>query len=194
MKMTDTSKLSLAKYLDYSAGGVLAQAIWITVFAAATALGAQVEISHHPVPYTLQTFAVLLAGAFLGARNGAMSQLLYIAAGCLGAPVFAGGAFGIAKLLGPTGGYLAGFPVAAAVVGYLVQQRRNLLWHFLSMGLGLLIVFSFGTAHLYAFHMPDFSSAFSSGFLLFTWWDMLKLSAAAMIYHELSKRWPKVPK
>jgi len=145
------------------------------------------------VPYTLQTMFVLLAGAFLGARNGAISQMVYLAVGVLGAPVFSMGGFGIARLLGPTGGYLLAFPVAAAVIGYLVQARRTLLWSFISMAIGLTIVFVSGTIQLYAVVFKSWSDAFTAGFLIFSWWDVLKLSAAAMIYHELSKRWTNLP-
>lgn len=173
--------------------GVLSRMLWIALFAGATAVGAQVEIPHQPVPYTLQTMFVLLAGAFLGARNGAMSQILYLAVGVLGAPVFSVGGFGIVSLLGPTGGYLLAFPVAAAVVGYLVQTRQTLPWVFISMAIGLTVIFASGTIQLYAVVFRSWSDAFAAGFLVFSWWDVLKLSAAAMTYHELSKRWVKLP-
>ena len=191
--MNVTSKVSLVKYLDYADRSLLSQILWITVFAAGTALGARVEIPHEPVPFTLQTLVVLLAGAFLGSRNGAISQLLYLASGALGAPVFAGGSYGFAKLLGPTGGYLIAFPIAAAIVGYLVQQRKALLWHILTMMIGLLVIFISGTLQLYAFYIRDFTKAFQAGFLIFTWWDLIKLLAAATTYHEIAKRWPKMP-
>ena len=72
---------------------ILVQAFWIVVFTALTALGAQIAIPHQPVPYTLQTFFVLLGAAFLGSRNGSLSQLLYLGIGLAGAPVFSGGQF-----------------------------------------------------------------------------------------------------
>lgn len=191
--MSETTRISWAKGLSYTDRGILAQMLWIMLFAAATAAGARVEIPHEPVPYTLQTLFVLLAGAFLGARNGALSQTMYLAAGVLGAPVFASGSFGIAKLLGPTGGYLLAFPIAAAIVGYLVEQRRAFLWSLLSMVTGLLVVFLSGTIQLYAVYFHEWALAFNAGFLIFTWWDLLKLFAAASIYHEVAKRWPRVP-
>ena len=191
--MNVTSKISLARYLDFSGRSVLSQFFWITVFAAGTALGARVEIPHEPVPFTLQTLVVLLAGACLGPRNGSISQLLYLASGALGAPAFAGGSFGFAKLIGPTGGYLIAFPIAAALVGYLVQQKKTLLWHILAMLIGLLAIFISGTLQLYAFYIHDFSKAVQAGFLIFTWWDLIKLLAAAATYHEIAKRWPNVP-
>lgn len=190
--MSDSSRGTLAQAAPLQGTTVISSALWILLFAAATAVGARVEIPHQPVPYTLQTLVVLLAGAFLGARNGAISQIAYLAAGVLGAPVFAGGAAGIAPFLGPTGGYLASFPVAAAVVGLLTAHRASFLRAVLAMTAGLLVIFTLGTLHLYAFTLHNFSAAFTSGFLIFSWWDMLKLGAAAMTYYEVAKRWKRV--
>jgi biotin transport system substrate-specific component len=168
--------------------GVLSQTLWVVAFAAATALGARIEIPHQPVPYTLQTLFVLLAGAFLGARNGAMSQVLYLAVGALGAPVFSSGGFGLMKLIGPTGGYLLAFPVAAAVVGYLVERYKSFPAILVSMFVGLLIIFTSGTLHLNAFYLHNLAASFKSGFLIFSLWDAVKLFAAASIYFEIAKR------
>ncbi len=191
--MSATAKLTQPRMSVVSENGVLAQTFWIALFAAATALSARLEIPHEPVPYTLQTLVVLLSGAFLGARNGALSQLLYLAAGIAGAPVFAGGAFGVARLLGPTGGYLLAFPAAAALTGFLIRRHASLVWSLISMFAGLLVIFTSGTAQLYAVYFHDIRAAISSGFLIFSWWDVLKLAAGAMSYHEVAKRWPKVP-
>jgi biotin transport system substrate-specific component len=191
--MTATSDRTDSSILTSAQPGALTQLLWIVGFAAATAAGARLEIEHTPVPYTLQTLMVLLAGAFLGPRNGAASQLLYLAAGVLGAPVFSSGTFGIARLLGPTGGYLLAFPIAAYVVGSLVERKRALGWCVLSMGTGLLVIFLLGAGYLSAVHLRSFSAGFTSGFLLFSWWDLLKLGAAAAIYFEIAKRWPRLP-
>lgn len=75
-----------------------------------------------PVPITLQTFAVLLAGAVLGAKRGFLAVLLYVVVGAAGLPVFSGGAAGLAVLTGPSAGYLLGFPFAAALCGFLVER------------------------------------------------------------------------
>jgi len=77
------------------------------------------------VPITLQTFAVLLSGAVLGARRGALAVLLYLAVGAAGAPVFAERKAGIGVLFGATGGYLLAFVLAAFVVGWLVERIRE---------------------------------------------------------------------
>ncbi|PVG81443.1 BioY family transporter [Nocardioides gansuensis] len=81
-----------------------------------------------PVPITLQTFAVLLSGAVLGARRGFLAVLLYVVVGAAGLPVFSGGAAGLGVLAGPTAGYLLGFPLAAGFCGLLVERlpRRTL--------------------------------------------------------------------
>ena len=189
--MSATAKVIQSRTNAIPQNSVLAQTFWIVLFAAATALSARFEIPHQPVPYTLQTLVVLLAGAFLGPRNGALSQVLYIVAGIAGLPVFAGGAFGLWKLFGPTGGYLLAFPAAAAIVGFLTQKNSSLLWSFIAMFAGLLVIFASGTAQLYAVYFHDMRAAFSSGFLIFSWWDVLKLSAGAMTYHELAKRWKR---
>ncbi len=89
---------------------------------AVCALLPAIQVGAGLVPITLQTFAVLLAGAVLGARRGFLAVLLYVAAGAAGLPVFSGGAAGLAVLAGPTGGYLVGFPLAAALCGFLVER------------------------------------------------------------------------
>jgi biotin transport system substrate-specific component len=191
--MTSADKFSQERSFEFSGQGIIAQALWVVLFAFATALGARVELQHTPVPYTLQTLVVLLSGAFLGSRNGALSQIVYLAVGVLGAPVFSGGSAGMAKIIGPTGGYLLAFPLAALVVGSLVRRHPGMLWAILSMTVGLAVIFLSGTAHLYAFFVHNWGEAFTSGFLIFTWWDILKLCAAAATYNELAKRWPTLP-
>ncbi|GAB2563223.1 biotin transporter BioY [Leucobacter ruminantium] len=81
-----------------------------------------------PVPFTLQTFAILLTGAVLGARRGFLAALLYLAVGAIGLPVFAGGGAGLAPFAGPTVGYLVSFPFAAAATGFIVGRipRRGI--------------------------------------------------------------------
>jgi len=172
---------------------ILVQAVWIVVFAALTALGAQAEIPHQPVPYTLQTFFVLLGAAFLGGRNGSLSQLLYLGIGMAGAPVFSGGSFGFARMIGPSGGYLLSFPIAALLVGHLIQIRSGYLWTFAVMFLGLVVVFASGATFLNLFYLHNFEESLVSGFLIFSWWDLLKLSAAAAIYNEFARRYRKLP-
>jgi len=109
------------------------------------ALLAQVAIGF-PVPMTGQTLAVLMAGALLGSRRGALCVLTYIAEGLLGLPVFAQGKAGPAALLGPTGGYLVGFVAAAYIVGTLAERGwdRRAATTVLAMTLGNLAIYACG--------------------------------------------------
>jgi len=90
--------------------------------AAITALAAQVSLPWQPVPFTLQTLSVTLCGLALGARLGVASQIAYLGAGLAGLPVFAEGKFGPTVFMGPTGGYLASFVLAAGVLGLLADR------------------------------------------------------------------------
>jgi biotin transport system substrate-specific component len=185
--------LSIGTSLEGAKSSALAQSAWIVFFAALTALGAQVQIPHQPVPFTLQTFFVLLSAAFLGSRNGSASQLLYLGVGLIGAPIFTAGGFGAARLFGPTGGYLLSFPIAALLIGYLVRLRDGFVWTLIAMFLGLVVVFTMGTSFLNLFYLHDFKQAFVGGFLIFSWWDVVKLFAAAGIYNEFGKRYRRLP-
>jgi len=118
-----------------------------TMFAALTAVGAR--LSFHlpgtPVPVTGQVFCVLLAGGVLGARLGLVSQVEYLAAGAVGVPVFAHGG-GPAALLGPTGGYLVGFPLAALAVGAITARLRVRTGPLLGCLCGVVVIYLFGAA------------------------------------------------
>lgn len=146
------------------------------------ALLSQLEIPLRPVPITLQTLAVLLVGASLGWRRGALSVLAYLLAGAAGLPVFSGGGAGLVKLLGPTGGYLAGFLLAAALVGWLAERfgLDRTPW---GTGLAMLA----GNAAIYALGLPWLSQVtglhgsalLSAGLTPFLLGDTLKLLLAA---------------
>jgi biotin transport system substrate-specific component len=101
---------------------LLREALLVLSGTALVALCAQVMLPFQPVPVTLQTFAVLLIGATFGARRAALTMLVYLLEGAAGLPVFAGAKAGAVHLFGPTGGYLLAFPLAAFVVGWLVER------------------------------------------------------------------------
>jgi len=159
----------------------------VLLFAALTAIGAQIEIPHSPVPFTLQTFFVLLSGALLGPWLGACSMLVYLAAGVAGLPVFSSLGFGFARLVGPTGGYLLAFPAASFAVGYLAGSRPNLPRLLLSMTAALLVIFSLGTVQLNLVWFHDWPASFANGFLIFSWWDVVKLAGAASIARAVGR-------
>lgn len=169
------------------------QLFWISSFSILMVFAAQVSIPVKPVPFTLQTMLVLLSGAFLGARNGALSQIIYLTAGAIGLPVFANFSLGITVLFGPTGGYLVAFPVAAYLVGKLLEQNRSFMMIAVSMILGTLLIVLSGASYLSLFFDNNFKEALFAGAVIFTGWDVIKISAAVSIYYAFSKKYPKLP-
>ena len=169
---------------------------WVISFSILTAISAQISIPIKPVPFTLQTMVVLLAGAFLGSKNGAYSQVLYIFLGAIGLPVFAqtaDGTMGFARLIGPTGGYLLAFPVAAYLVGLITEKNQKYLTVIISMFVAELVVILFGTLYLYAAYLHNFVDAIKAGAAIFTVWMVVKVFAAATIYFAFAKKQPRLP-
>ncbi len=166
--------------------------IGIGIFIAFTALGAfvRIPIPFTPVPITLQTFFVLLAGALLGKRLGALSQLGYVFLGSLGLPIFAGATGGLIPLFGPTGGYLLGFILAAYIIGKVLstKERAGFGQTVLAMVLGSLIILLLGAIHLALVLHLGIGKAFLLGILPFLPGDILKSFAAASIYCKLQDR------
>ena len=114
------------RFAVFPRAGLAIDAVLVIAGALLVAVCAQISIPlpFTPVPITGQTFGVLLVGASLGAVRGAVSLALYVALGLFGAPVYAPGPTeGLARLLGPTGGYLAATPLAASLAGWLAQRR-----------------------------------------------------------------------
>jgi biotin transport system substrate-specific component len=171
----------------------------VLLFAVLTAIGAAIEIPipGSPVPVTMQSLIVSLSGVLLGPMLGAASQIVYVMAGAVGAPVFSGGAFGFPHLLGPTGGYLLAFPVAAAVTGRLAG-RSPAKWNVLAatrlgiaIFLGTVVIFAGGYAQL-ALLTGDSVRAFQLGVLPFIVGDIVKVLAAlavAIRYRNRTLEW-----
>lgn len=170
--------------------GALQIALLVGVFAAATAVGAQVRIPlpYTPVPITLQTFVVLLAGTVLGAGWGAVSIGLYLVAGAVGAPVFAGGGAGMTHLTGATSGYLLALPAAAYLAGWLPGESPRRIRLYLSLLLSGLFVLSVGTLWLGLLFGRGLGSAAALGFWPFLAGDLVKTAAAAELGLRLGRR------
>jgi biotin transport system substrate-specific component len=136
----------IARFAALAIGGALA-----------LALSAKTQAPFYPVPMTLQTLVVLAIGAAFGARLAAATVALYLAEGLMGLQVFAGASAGPAYMAGPTGGYLAGFLVAAALVGWLAQRGwdRSLGWLLAAMVLGHFVIFACGFAWLAVLIGPE---------------------------------------
>ena len=160
--------------------------IAVLAFAVATALGARiaVPVPFTPVPVTLQTLFVVLAGALLGPRLGAASQLAYLGAGIAGLPVFTAGA-GLAYLFGPTGGYLLAFPAAAFLAGVVSRRVSDrgllgLVTLFVGLFLASLVILAGGAAWL-GILTGDFAGAVTLGLLPFIAGDVVKVALTALI-------------
>lgn len=159
--------------------------------AALTATAAQISIPlpFTPVPFTLQPMVVLLGGAALGSRLGMASQVLYLAAGIAGLPVFATSAVlpqGFLRLLGPTGGYLLSYAFAAYLTGRLAERGldRRYLTSVIAMAAGLAVVFTFGVTWLAFFAQPaplGLDAALRTGLYPFVPADVFKILIAATI-------------
>lgn len=187
MNNVSTKNSLLIKTLDTVKNSSL---FWILTFATLTAIAAQISIPVKPVPFTLQTMMVVLAGAFLGSRNGAYSQIVYLTIGALGLPVFAqtsDGLIGFARLLGPTGGYLLAFPAAAFITGLIIEKYKSYTAVTAAMFLGNAIVILSGTSFLFTFYIRDFSLALQSGAILFSVWTVIKVIASSAIYFGVKK-------
>ena len=128
----------------------LRQLLLSAFFAVLTSVSASITVPIPYVPITMQSFVVLLAGLLLGARYGALSQVLYLILGLIGLPVFAGGTGGLHRVLSPTFGFLIGFVFAAFAAGAFAPKRPNAPWWRYSLA-------CFGaTAVLYAIGLPLF--------------------------------------
>lgn len=164
-------------------GAGLRAAVLVVGGTVLTALAAQLSfhVPWTPVPYTGQTAAVLLVGTALGWRLGALSMLLYVLAGVVGAPVFSAGAHGIDQLLGYTGGYLVAFVIAAAAVGRLAERGwdRNIGRAAALMVVGNLAIYAIGVPVLAVVLEMTPIDAIQNGALVFLPWDALKIVLAA---------------
>jgi biotin transport system substrate-specific component len=170
-------------------------ALGALAFAAALALASQVAIPvpGTPVPITLQPLVVVLAGLVLGPGAGAVSMVAYLAAGAAGLPVFAPiGAPGMARLIGPTGGYLLAYPAAAAVAGLLggrVDTRfmAGLTKRVFAASAGILVIYSGGVAQL-AVLTGGLERALALGVPPFVAFDAVKAIVAAVLATALTAR------
>lgn len=157
----------------------------VVAAAALTALAAQwrIQLPFTPVPITGQTFAVLLTGAALGSRLGAAGQLLYVAVGALGAPVFTDASGGIEVIQGATGGYLIGFAFAAGLIGWMAERRQDRTFPgmFTAFLAGSAVIYLFGLIGLMTATEMDLQEAFANGVVPFLFGDLLKAAAAGIL-------------
>ncbi|HEX9369258.1 MAG TPA: biotin transporter BioY [Vicinamibacterales bacterium] len=177
---------AVAARAELNAAFRAAVVLFVTVLTVAAAQ-VSIPLPFTPVPFTLQPMIVLLGGAALGSRLGMTTQVLYIILGLAGLPVFAASPVlpqGFARLLGPTGGYLMSYPIAAFVAGYLAERGfdRRYLTSVMAMAAGLGIIFACGVAWM-AFGAPHvgLATAVRTGLVPFIPADVLKIFLAASV-------------
>ena len=190
---------------DTLIGAALAPLDWTrsvslaVVFSLLTALAAQIVIPIGPVPITGSTFAVLLTGALLGSRLGAMAMVAYLIEGTSGLPFFYGGHGGVAHLFGPTGGYLVAFPAAAFITGAFAENGwdKRFVTAVAAMAVGSIVILLAGwawfsvlmhTAPLAAFKLSvaphiigDVIKILLAAAVLPTGWALLKRKASGKV-------------
>jgi biotin transport system substrate-specific component len=155
--------------------------------AAVTAVAAQIAIPLQPVPFTFQVLAVILCGLLLGVRVGALSQAIYVLVGAIGVPVFSNFTGGLGHVLGPTGGYLISYPIAAAVAGLAANtvatapRARALLTGFLWGCAGLAVIYVLGSTWLAVVSQFTPVQAIAAGILPFIGFDLIKVALATLV-------------
>jgi biotin transport system substrate-specific component len=168
------------------------ESIWVKIILAIVgsvllAVSAKVQIPFWPVPMTMQTFMILVLGMVYGPRLGVATLGLYLSEGAVGLPVFATGS-GIDYMIGPTGGYLAGFVLAIFVTGHLAGRGwdRNIVKTLVAMLAGTLLIFTPGILWLSTF--IGFENALAAGLTPFLLSESLKIALAVLIMPLIWKR------
>ena len=165
------------------AGVQVLSVLFVTVLTAAAAQ-LSFPLPFTPVPFTIQPMVVLIGAAALGSRLGALSQIIYLMLGVAGLPVFAYSPElpqGVLRLIGPSGGYLMAFPLAAFATGWLSERGldRRYLTSILAMAAGLSLIFAGGVAWLAA--AVGLQAALATGLYPFIIVDAIKIVAAGMV-------------
>ena len=189
MRLSNSCTTVLDTLVARHADNRLALRVGAVLFVAAlTGAAAQVSVPvpFTQVPFTFQPMVVLLGGLALGSRLGLASQVVYLLAGIAGLPVFAASLTlppGALRLIGPTGGYLMSYPLAAFVVGYLAERGldRRYATSFLAMLAGLAVVYASGATWLGLFTSSGLPAALVAGVYPFVVADIVKLIIAAGI-------------
>lgn len=179
--MCDRSEAAALMWPGKEASAKVRKMVLASLLASLTAASSLIAIPIGPVPITLQTLFVLAAGGILGARWGAVSMSLYLLLGVAGLPVFAGGTSGVGRLLGPSGGYLFGFVLSAALVGLITERLKARTYLFLSTLAGLCLIYLLGSVWLSLVGRMPMDKALILGVLPFLPGDLVKAFGAALL-------------
>ena len=183
MQKTRPYMVLISEVFDLTNQKYIKNMLLVLVGSAILCLTAKFRVHIGPVPFSMQTLAVLLLGSVLGWKLGVLTVFAYLFEGALGLPVFAGTpekGIGLAYMMGPTGGYLVGFLLAAGITGFLAERGwdRNCFWMVIAMLLGNMAIYVPGL--LWLGNFVGYSAAIKLGFLPFLLGDLLKLFIAAL--------------
>lgn len=147
------------------------------------AIAANISIPTYPVPFSLQSLAVLLVGAFLGRKLATITLLQYLFVGALGLPVFANGSGGIAALMSPSAGYLYGYVVSAYIAGYAAEKGYDRRWltGLIAFAIAHQVLFVFGVVYLAGYFQISLMDAIKMGYLPFVGVDAIKFVLATFV-------------
>lgn len=159
------------------------------LFSALTAVLSQIYILIGTIPINLALLSIFLSGAILGWKLGAVSQLVYVLLGLVGVPVFAGFSGGFGIVIGPTGGYIVGYIIAALLTGIIAEKIRGNRYIVLTIAMlvGLSACYVLGTAWFMYVTATSLKSAISACVAPFILWDLLKIVFAVMLSVRLKK-------
>jgi biotin transport system substrate-specific component len=164
----------------------LRMTVYASLLAALIAAGAYLALPIGPVPIVLQNFFIFLSGLLLGPRWGAASVGVYLMAGALGLPVFAGGIGGIGRFAGPTGGYLLGYLPAVFVIGWISKKSKGRgALDVLAMVCGSIVIYTCGVSWLKILSGMTLAKTLAVGMYPFILGDGLKIAAAVPIVKAL---------
>lgn len=188
-----TNLLSCTKivYFPIQISAFVTHLVGMLLFTSLMSLGAfiRIPLPFTPVPITLQTLFVFLAGSFLGSTWGASSMILYLLLGTVGLPIFAGANCGILYLFGPTGGYLLGFIIAAWIMGYITSKKHNPSIKCLIIGFVLAnsFVYIFGITQLMFWTGHGLAESLFLGLVPFVPGDTIKIIIGILVIKGYKK-------
>lgn len=169
--------------------------IFVALMAAFLCIFSPISIPLYPVPITLQTFGVFVAGALLGWKKGTLAVFLYLLVGLVGLPVFSGWTGGFSSFATPSSGYLIGFLWTAWITGFFIQRFSRRMWVYpLAMAGGLLVCYFFGTVWFLVYMNVWMATPFGLGEALlvcvlpFLPGDVIKIGAATALCYPLRKQ------
>ena len=162
----------------------LRMTVYCALFTALIIIGGYISIPIPvgPVPIVLADFFVMVTGLFLGFKYGLISTALYLALGALGLPVFAGGSAGLAVLVGPTGGFLFGYLLMAAAVGFITSKNKpSIVTNLIALVIGNILLYAIGVPWLKFQMNISWAAALAAGFTPFIIGLVIKIAAASAL-------------